>query len=56
MESNSIDILIIDDNLQDCMLLQKTIASIKIRTNVTTVHTITEAMNICNSNNFDCIF
>lgn len=56
MESNSIDILIIDDNLQDCMLLQKTIASIAIKTNVTTVHNITEAMNVCNNDNFDCIF
>ena len=56
MEKKTLDILIIDDNPQDCLLLENIISKISLPTHVITAHTIAEAIGMCNNNNFDCIF
>ena len=56
MDLKTLDILIIDDNQQDCLFLSKTIESIDLPTHITTANTIAEAIGLCNINNFDCIF
>ncbi|MEN9332029.1 MAG: hypothetical protein RLZZ94_1119, partial [Bacteroidota bacterium] len=56
MEQKTLDILIVDDNQQDCLFLQKVIESTTLPTHVIIAHTIAEAIGLCNNNNFDCIF
>ncbi|MFM7016616.1 MAG: response regulator [Bacteroidota bacterium] len=56
MKNKILEILIIDDNQQDCALLEQTIAKIDLPTYVVTVNTIAEAISQCNNYNFDCIF
>jgi signal transduction histidine kinase/DNA-binding response OmpR family regulator len=56
MEQKALDILIVDDNQQDCLYLQKVIDSTTSTTNVIIANTIAEAIGLCNNHNFDCIF
>lgn len=56
MEQKTLDILIVDDNQQDCLFLQKVIESTNLPTYVITANTIAEAISLGNNNNFDCIF
>ena len=56
MEQKALDILIVDDNQQDCLYLQKVIESTTSTTNVIIANTIAEAIGLCNNHNFDCIF
>ena len=56
MEQKTLDILIVDDNQQDCVFLQKVITSTNLPTHVITANTIAEAIGLCNNHNFDCIF